>query len=67
MSKLNVRLKTLLREGLSEPVFYGDLAYKKKLVGRTVFFFFSIQKNHNTLQTYRIKLKCYATVCMLSF
>ena len=29
--------------------------------------FFSVQKSHNTLQTYRLLLECYATVCMLSF
>ena len=35
-----VELKTLLREGLSEPEFYGDLVYKfKKLIGRNVFSF----------------------------
>ena len=28
MSKYNVGLKTLLLQGLSEPVFYGDLVYK---------------------------------------
>ena len=28
ISKFNVGLKTLLREGLSEPEFYGDLVYK---------------------------------------
>ena len=33
ISKLNVGLKTLLREGLSEHEFYGDLVYKfKKLI-----------------------------------
>ena len=26
-------------------------------------YFFSFQKNNYTLQTYRLKLKCYATVC----
>ena len=32
-SKFNVGLNTLLREGLSEPEFYGDLVYKfKKLI-----------------------------------
>ena len=40
ISKFNVGLKTLLREGLSEPEFYGDLVYKfKKLVGRNGFSF----------------------------
>ena len=40
ISKCNVGLKTLLSEGLSEPEFYGDLAYKfKKLTGSNDFFF----------------------------
>ena len=30
VSKLNVGLKTLLHQGLSEPEFYGDLVYKFK-------------------------------------
>ena len=38
ISKFNKGLKTLLREGLAEPEFYGDLVYKfKKLIGRNVF------------------------------
>ena len=38
ISKYNVRLKTFLREGLSEPEFYGYLVYKfKKLIGRNDF------------------------------
>ena len=40
ISKFNVGLKALLRDGLSEPEFYGDLVYKsKKLIGRNDFFF----------------------------
>ena len=40
ISKFNVGLKTLLREGLSEPEFYGDLVDKlKKLIGRNDFSF----------------------------
>ena len=36
--KINVGLKTLLLQGLSEPEFYGDLVYKfKKIVGRADF------------------------------
>ena len=54
ISKFNVGLKTLLSEGLSEPEFYGDLVYKKKLIGRNDFFFSVQKKNHNTLQTYRL-------------
>ena len=34
ISKFNVGLKVLLRDGLSEPEFYGYLVYKfKKLIG----------------------------------
>ena len=52
ISKFNVGLKSLLREGLSEPEFYDDLVNKfKKIIGRNDF---SFQKNHFTLQTYRI-------------
>ena len=53
--KYNVGLKTLLSEGLPEPEFYGDLVYKfKKLIGINDFSLISVQKNHNTLQTYRL-------------
>ena len=38
ISKFQVGLKILLRQGLSEPEFYGDLVYKlKKLVGSNNF------------------------------
>ena len=38
ISKFNVGLKSLLRQGLSEPEFYGDLVYKfKKIRGMTDF------------------------------
>ena len=34
ISKFKIGLKSLLRQGLSEPEFYGDLVYKlKKIVG----------------------------------
>ena len=40
ISKFNIGLNTLLREGLREPEFYGDLAYKfKKLTGGNDFSF----------------------------
>ena len=33
--KYNIGLKTLLQQGLSEPIFYGDLVYKfKRIVGK---------------------------------
>ena len=35
MSKYNVKLKTLLLEGLSEPEFYGELEYEfRKIIGK---------------------------------
>ena len=38
VSKVNIGLKSLLRQGLSEPEFYGDLVYKlKKIVGSNNF------------------------------
>ena len=38
ISKFQVGLKSLLRQGLSEPNFYGDLVYKlKKIVGSNNF------------------------------
>ena len=33
--KYNIGLKTLLQQGISEPILYGDLVYKfKKIVGK---------------------------------
>ena len=38
MSRYNVRLKTLLLQGLSEPKFYGALVYKfRKIIGKNDF------------------------------
>ena len=38
MSKYNVKLKTLLLQGLSEPEFYGDLVYEfRKIIGKNDF------------------------------
>ena len=35
--KFQTELKPLLRQGLSEPEFYGDLVYKLKIVGCNIF------------------------------
>ena len=44
LKRFNVEIKTL-REGFSEPEFYGDLIYKfKRLIRRNEFFFFSSEK-----------------------
>ena len=38
MSKYNVKLKTLLLQGILEPEFYGDLVYKfRKIIGKNDF------------------------------
>ena len=35
---VNIGLKTLLQQGISEPIFYGDLVYKfKRIVGKPNF------------------------------
>ena len=34
----NIGLKTLLQQGISEPIFYGDLVYKfERIVGKSYF------------------------------
>ena len=38
ISKFKVGLKSLLRQGLSEPEFYGDLVYKLKKIVGSIFF-----------------------------
>ena len=36
--KYNIGLKTLLQQGISEPIFYGDLVYKfKRIIGKPNF------------------------------
>ena len=36
--KYNIGLKTLLQQGISEPILYGDLAYKfKQIIGKSNF------------------------------
>ena len=55
----------LLRDGLSEPEFYGDLIYKfKKLIGRNEF---SFQFRKIKIRYRRIGYNKYATVGMLRF
>ena len=47
--KYNIGLKTLLQQGISEPIFYGDLVYKfKRIVGKPNFSdqFKNIVKRH---------------------
>ena len=45
--KYNIGLKPVLQQGISEPIFYGDLVYKfKRIVGKSNF---SDQKDCKTL------------------
>ena len=45
VSKFNKRLKSLLKQGLSEPDFYGELVLNfKKIVSRTDFFLIILGK-----------------------
>ena len=52
ISKFNVGLKALLREDISEPEFYGDLVYKKKLIGRNDFLFNSEKSRYRRIGYY---------------
>ena len=49
VSKYNVGLKTLLLQGLSEPVFYGDLVYKFRKNNWLNCFSISLQKYNCSL------------------
>ena len=65
VSKYNMGLKSLLKQGLSKPEFHGDLVYKKKIVGRNDF---SDQFRKIIIRYKRIgytQHECYATDCML--
>ena len=65
ISKFQVGLKSLLRQGLSEPDFYGDLVYKlKKIVGSNNFSaqFIKIKSHYNKIG---YNIKCIATDCIL--
>ena len=47
--KYNIGLKTLLQQGISEPLFYGDLVYKFKRIVGNPYFSDPIQKDYQTL------------------
>ena len=62
IDKYNIGLKTLLQQGISEPIFYDDLVYKfKRIVGKPNF---SDQFKNIVKRYIRVG---YATVCMPSF
>ena len=64
----NVGLKTLLQQGISKPIFYGDLVYKfKRIVGKPNF---SDQFKKIVKRYIRVGYNLdnnHATVCMPSF
>ena len=61
--KNNIGLKTLLQQGISEPIFYGDLVYKFiRIVGKPNF----SDQLKKIVKRY-IRVGCHATVCMPSF
>ena len=61
--KCDIGLKTLLQQGISEPIFYGDLVYKfKRIVGKP---YFSDQLKKIAKRFIRVGY--HTTVCMPSF
>ena len=49
--KYNIGLKTLLQQGISEPIFYGDLVYKfKQIVGKPNFSNIRVGYNMDIMQ-----------------
>ena len=62
--KYHIGLKTLLQQGILEPIFYGDLVNKfKKNVGKPIF----SDQFKKIIKRYKKKLDitwCHATVCM---
>ena len=63
MPKYNVRLKPLLRQGLSEPEFYGNLVYKfRKITGKNDFPYHFKKIN---VRYKKIGYRCFATDGML--
>ena len=53
MVKCNIGLKTLLQQGILEPIFYGDLVYKFKIIVRNPNFSNQFKK---VIKRYKIKL-----------
>ena len=51
--KYNIAFRTLLQQGISEPLFYGDLDYKfKRIVGKSNL----SDQFKNTIKRYKIKV-----------
>ena len=65
ISKFQVGLKSLLRQGLSEPDFYGDLLYKlKKIIGSNNFSAQFINNSHYKTIGYNI-IVLQQTACLV--
>ena len=67
MEKYHVSLKKLLQQGISDPEFYGDLAYKfRKIIGKNNFSNL-FKKTNLPFQKDRIQFNDHAVDCMPSF
>ena len=65
MVKYNIGLKTFLQQDIhvSEPIFYGDLVYKFKIIVGKPNFSDQFEKIFKRYKSW-IYLGCHATVCM---
>ena len=64
VSKFNVRLKSLLQQGLSEPEFYGDLVYKHRKIYASMTSVPNFVKSVFDIKKDWVQHKCYTTDCM---
>ena len=64
MVKYNIGLKALLQQGISVPIFYGDLVDKFKIIVRNPNFRDQFKKIIKRYKKRWIKLGYHATVCM---
>ena len=50
MVTYNIGLKALLQQGISVPIFYGDLVYKFKIIVRTLIFVINSKRLYNVIK-----------------
>ena len=65
--KYNIGLKTLLQQGISEPIFYDDLDYKFKRIDGKPNFSDQLKKDYQTFYKGCIYFGCHATIYMPGF
>ena len=64
IQSMNIGLKSLLQQGLLEPIFYGDLVYKFKRIAEKPNFNDEFKKIIKRYIKSWIQFGCHATVCM---